>query len=140
MTSAVPSESAVFVDAYVEAMLGAPPAGASPGAVNPGAPSGVDLFQVNPEELERLSGLLDSTVEALEELSEGLGRGDAVLRFPGCRFAQASTAVAQALNAATVATADRIAYMSGVARGSAGDYRVADGTFAAQLAAVGDLR
>ncbi|MGW0020038.1 hypothetical protein ACWDUD_17060 [Rhodococcus sp. NPDC003382] len=138
MTSAVPSESAVFVDDYMEAMLGES-GGSSPGAGDPGPPSAVDLFRVNPEELRRLSGLLDSATEAIEELSEGLGRGDSVVRFPGSRTAQVSVAVVQALNAATVAAADRIAYMSGLARGSAGDYQVAEGVFAAQLAAVGDL-
>ena len=124
MTGAVPNGSAVFADDYVEAMLG----GSSPGTVNPGRPSGLDLLRVNPEELERLSGLLASTLKAIEELSERIGCGDPVARFPGSRIAESNTVVAQALNAAIVATADRIAYMSGVARGSAGDYRVADGT------------
>ena len=140
VTSAVPNGPAGFVDDYVEAMLGVPSDGSSADTVNPGPPSGIELLRVNPEELARLSGLFDSASDSIEELAERLGSGDSVVRFPGCLIAQVSTAVAGALNAAAVATADRIAYMSSVARGSAGDYHVADGTFAAQLAAVGELR
>lgn len=140
MTSAVPDESAVFVDDYLEEVAGIPPAGRAPGSVNSGPGSDVELFRVNPGELERLSKLLDSAVEVIEDLSAVLGSGDSVVRFPGCRVAQASAAVAELLNTASVAAADRIAYMSGVARGSAGDYRIADGAFAAKLVAVGNLR
>lgn len=137
MTGAVPG-GPTLVDEYLE-MVSSSPAH-TPGVVNSRFPSDIDLLRVNPEELERLSGLLDSVVEAIEDLAAGIGHGDSVVRFPGCLIAQVSTVVAQALNTATCATADRIAYMSGVAKGSAGDYRVADGVFAAKLAAVGNHR